>query len=81
MTRSAYARWMREQQEVPDLMDLIPSQLSDLGFLSQNLDTSPMQSTVYGAYRASDTARRHRLRDSAPYDQTVSSYTRRKRLR
>lgn len=78
MTRSAYRRWQEEQHQVPDLADLLPSQESSLSFLSQQSEAA--QPTIHQAYRASDTAHRHRIRDNEPYDQQVVSYTRRKRL-
>lgn len=87
MSRSAYEEWMQRmsripsyewftrsqstqasQESVPDLSDLQSSQMSQ-GY-----------PRIQAAYRASDIAHRHRLRDSEPYDQQVVAYKRRKRL-
>ena len=73
MTRSMYARYL---DEVPDLSSLIPTSWST----QHSSQESQAQPTIHQAYRDSDTAHRHRLRDNEPYDQQVVAYTRRKRL-
>lgn len=87
-TRRQYARWVEEQRNQDnELANLVPSQLSSLGFLSQeslpNLSLSEMPGESFptlgqAMYRPNDRVKKkHRLHDSYPYNQTVRSYKRR----
>ena len=86
-TRRQYQAWIQQQrQDDNDLMNMLPSQASSLGFLSQNslpnlsLSQIPAEDfpTVGQAmYRPNDRHKKHRLPDDSPYTTTIRTHKRR----
>lgn len=90
-TRNQYRRWIEQQEDDQDLMNMIPSQQSSLGFLSQRSSQGlPSLSSIMSGippasfptqsesmYRPRDIHKKHRLPDDSPYVTNVVSHKRR----
>lgn len=66
----------RQDEEDQELMNMIPSQLSQLSWLNSQPD-QPRTGLGRAMYRPNDIHKKHRLPDAYPYNQTVRSYQRR----